>query len=157
MSMQKFTQEPIANDDGKKRDVRSQFGALCYRVKNGKTEILLVTSRGTGRWIVPKGWPVTGETPAGSASVEAYEEAGVVGSVSPICLGIYSYTKSMDGRRNLPCIVALYGVKIKKLLGSFPEQGQRKRRFFSPKKAASLVAEPELKQILKHFDHRRLK
>ncbi|MFC6583776.1 NUDIX hydrolase [Sulfitobacter aestuariivivens] len=54
--------------------MRTQFAALCYRVKKGKVQVLLVTSRGTKRWIVPKGWPMDGKTPAQSAALEAWEE-----------------------------------------------------------------------------------
>ncbi|MEL7345614.1 MAG: NUDIX hydrolase, partial [Pseudomonadota bacterium] len=73
--------------------MRTQFGALCWRIKNGETRILLVTSRRTKRWILPKGWPLHGATPAKAATREAWEEAGARGKARPICLGIYSYLK----------------------------------------------------------------
>lgn len=135
-----------------KRDVRSQFGALCYRILKGKTQILLVTSRDTGRWITPKGWPMPGESPAGCALIEAKEEAGAVGRVYPVCLGIYSYNKTMEDQASLPCVVALYGVRVKQLLDSYPEKSERKRRWFSQKRAAAMVKEPELREIIRGFD-----
>ncbi len=129
-----------------------QYGALCYRDKGGKVEILLVTSRGTGRWIVPKGWPVKGQTPAGSATVEAFEEAGVEGRASPICVGVYSYGKVLENATERPVRVALYPLRVRKLRRRYPEAQQRKRRWFSRKRAVELVDEPELKDLLRGFD-----
>ena len=88
MKLQKFPQLPPEIAAMVEADSRSQFGALCYRKAAGELQVLLITSRGTGRWIVPKGWPVRGQTPAGSALIEAYEEAGVRGVVHPVCLGM---------------------------------------------------------------------
>lgn len=146
-------QQPIALRSAQKRDVRTQFGALCYRIKNGKVEILLITSRGTGRWITPKGWPMDGETPAAAAATEAYEEAGVEGKIQDVCLGIYSYQKEI-GDDALPCVVAIFPVKVKRLSDKYPEAGQRKRKWFSRKKAAALIKEKELAQIIRNFDPR---
>ncbi|MCY4336549.1 MAG: NUDIX hydrolase [Litoreibacter sp.] len=136
-----------------KREVRTQFGALCYRVHNEETQVLLITSRTRGRWIIPKGWPVEGATPAEAAATEAYEEAGVSGKTFNICLGLYSYTKMMAGDdMDLPCAVSVFPVKVKKVLRDYPEKAERKRKWFSIKKAAGKVREPELRKILKHFD-----
>lgn len=129
-----------------------QYGALCYREKAGKIDILLVTSRGTGRWIVPKGWPVKGQTPAGSATVEAFEEAGVEGRAKTVCVGVYLYGKVFDDASEKPVRVALYPLRVRKLRRKYPEAQQRKRRWYSRKRAAELVDEPELKEILRRFD-----
>lgn len=129
-----------------------QFGALCYREKKGKVEILLVTSRGTGRWIVPKGWRVKGQTPAGSATVEAFEEAGVEGRARPVCVGVYGYDKLMDDGNAVPVKVALFPLRVRKLRRQYPEADQRKRRWCSRKRAAELVDEAELKTVLRCFD-----
>ena len=137
------------------RDMRTQFGALCYRVLRDKPQVLLVTSRGTGRWVIPKGWPIEGATPADSAAREAWEEAGVEGRVQPVCLGIYSYLKRpADG--GVPCVVAVYPLKVKKLADDFPEASERRRKWAGPKKAAGLVDEPELAALLRRFDPRKL-
>lgn len=152
MSLQKLPQLPLRLDAAQKGETRSQFGAICYRIESGKTRILLITTRGTGRWIVPKGWPMPGETPAGAAAVEAYEEAGVAGRVHPVCLGIFSYTKFVERGDNLPCVVSLYALQVERLLSRFPERGQRKRKWVSPKRAAVMVDEPELRAILSNFD-----
>lgn len=140
-----------------KADARSQFGALCYRYEKGKPQVLVITSRGTGRWIVPKGWPMPGKTPAATAAREAFEEAGVEGRVHPVCLGIYSYTKTIADKAGLPCVVALYALRVKRMLRRFPECQERKRKWVSPKRAASMVDEPELKALLSRFDPRDLK
>ena len=79
-----------------KRDVRTQFAALCYRVKAGKPQFLLITSRGTGRWILPKGWPIADQSPGQTVQTEAWEEAGVTGVVDERPIGIYSYIKELE-------------------------------------------------------------
>ncbi len=153
MSVISFKQAPLKMTGSAKREVRTQFAALCYRVVDGETQILLVTSRQRGRWIIPKGWPVEGATPADAAATEAFEEAGVTGKTFNICLGIYSYTKVMDdGEADLPCAVSVFPVRVKKVLKTYPEMCERRRKWFSAKKAASKVREPELRKILKHFD-----
>ena len=145
-------QQPIRLNMSQKHGVRTQFGALCYRVNNDKVQVLLITSRGSGRWIIPKGWPMDKQTPASAAEQEAFEEAGVEGKIKNICLGIFSYVKSRNVEDKLPCVVAVFPMKVKRLLRKFPESKERKRRWFSIKKAASIVSEPELAQIIRAFD-----
>ncbi|WP_457650330.1 NUDIX hydrolase [Profundibacter sp.] len=157
MTLVKVKHKPQRLDVSHKHDVRTQFGALCYRIHDGKVQVLLVTSRGTGRWIIPKGWPMDGETPAGAAATEAFEEAGVEGKPSDICLGIYSYTKALPKGDNLPIIVAVFPFKVKRVLKEYPEAGQRKRKWFSLKKAALMISEPELGPLIRNFDPKRLK
>lgn len=152
MSFQKLPTLSSAADPALDGQVLSQFGALCYRLRRGKTQILLVTSRGTGRWIVPKGWPVPGATPSETAAAEAWEEAGVTGEVESRSLGIYHYAKHLDDGGCLPCAVALYPLRVKSLLRQYPERGERTRKWLSPKRAAALVSEPELSQIVLSFD-----
>ncbi|MEP2027507.1 MAG: NUDIX hydrolase [Paracoccaceae bacterium] len=149
-------QLPIKVRADHKSDVRSQFAALCYRISNGKVEVLLITSRRTGRWIVPKGWPMDGKTPAECAAQEAWEEAGAIGRAQDRCLGLYSYNKVLDPGTDLPCIAMIYPVRIKSLSAEYPEAGQRKRKWFSLKKAALVVGEPELARILRDFDPKLL-
>lgn len=135
-----------------KRDMRTQFGALPYRVVNGKVQILLITSRETGRWIIPRGWPEPGLSATASAAREAWEEAGIDGRMSETCLGIYSYLKALDDHDRLPIVVAVFPVKVRRLVDKFPEHKQRKRKWFSRKKAAARVVEPELRRLLRGFD-----
>lgn len=153
MSLIGLKQAPLKTANFSKRDLRTQFGALCYRVHKKQTQVLLITSRASKRWIIPKGWPLDGETPAQSAATEAFEEAGVSGKSTNMCLGIYSYTKIMaEDQDDLPCAVSVFPIRVKKLADDYPEANIRDRKWFSLKKAASLVREPELRKILKHFN-----
>lgn len=157
MSLIGLKQAPLKTASFAKRELRTQFGALCYRHRKDETQVLLITSRASKRWIIPKGWPLDGETPAQSAATEAFEEAGVSGKSFNLCLGIYSYTKIMDeDQDDLPCAVSVFPLRVKKLLDEYPERNLRRRRWFSLKKAAGLVREPELRKIIKHFDAKLL-
>jgi len=138
--------------DAGKRDVRTQFAALCWRQTGAGVQILLVTSRQRRRWILPKGWPMDGATPAEAAETEAWEEAGVVGKTKPVCLGIFSYTKELNPQDKLPCVVAVFPVKVTKIRDSWPEKKDRKRKWFSPAEAAAKVDEPELSAMIAKFD-----
>lgn len=136
-----------------KDGVRTQFGTLCWRIRKDKVEVLLIQTRRSRRWIIPKGWPMEGTTPADAAATEAYEEAGVLGKVTPVCVGLFSYTKyPRSGDDPLPCMVAVFPMKAKKVLDDYPEKGQRKRKWVSPARAAEMVDEPELSQILRYFE-----
>lgn len=148
-------QLPISVGGAKKSDVRTQFAALCYRVVKDKVQVLVISSRGTGRWIVPKGWPMDGKTPAEAALQEAWEEAGVIGKVVSAPLGLYSYQKVQENAPDFPCIAVVYAVKVKSLSKDFPEAGERRVKWVGRKKAAKLVDEPELSRILRDFDPRK--
>ncbi len=150
--LMKFKQPPLKLEAFSKRNVRTQFAALCYRVHKDEVQVLLITSRTSKRWILPKGWPMEGETPAQAATTEAFEEAGVRGKASNICVGLYSYTKFMGKDDPLPCAVSVFPVQVKKLVDDYPEAKERRRKWFSVKKASKMVREPELKKILTHFD-----
>lgn len=157
MSLQSTTQVPISLHSAAKSDVRTQFAALCYRIVKDKPEILMITSRGTGRWIIPKGWPMDGKTPAESALIEAWEEAGVRGRSYDRCLGLYSYRKTIGPERGLPCAAMVYPIEVESLAEQYPECEQRRRKWLRPKKAAQRVEEPELAHIMRSFDPHMLK
>ncbi|MBD3765809.1 MAG: NUDIX hydrolase [Rhodobacterales bacterium] len=131
--------------------LRTQYGALCWRIKKGRVQVLMVTSRDTGRWVIPKGWPVTGLGPAESAAREAWEEAGVRGRTDAVCLGVYDYPKMLADGRALPCQVAVYPLQVDRLARKFPERKQRKRHWFTPEKAALRVDDPGMAAILRGF------
>ncbi|MEL6410846.1 MAG: NUDIX hydrolase [Pseudomonadota bacterium] len=152
MSVQKVNQLPLSIDLSDKRDVRTQFGALCYRTHKNKVEVLLISSRGTGRWVIPKGWPMEGKTPEDCAKIEAWEEAGAKGKITGGCIGLYSYAKGMSSSDSLPCAVMVYPFKVKDMANDYPEADERDRKWMSSKKAAKKVDEPELAHILAHFD-----
>ena len=93
-----------------------------------------------------------GATPHDAALREAWEEAGVKGKIVGNCLGIYSYKKYQKDEQDLAVVVAVFAVKVRRLESKFPEADERKRKWMSRKKAAMLVAEPDLKQIILDFD-----
>lgn len=152
MTIRMPSQRPLRLRDSRKSEVRTQFGALCWRRRAGEVEVLLVTSRRRRRWIIPKGWPVDRATPAEAAGTEAWEEAGATGKVAPVCLGIYSYDKEFLRDDWVPCVVAVFPLRVQKLHTSYPEKSERKRRWFSQKKAAKMVDEPELSAMIARFD-----
>ena len=147
--------QPLKLPRARKTEVRTQFAVLAYRIVTGKsgpkTEVCIITSRGTGRWIVPKGWPMAGLSPAEAVALEAYEEAGVSGEVQPDTLGLFSYNKRM-ARTSLPVIAVIYAMEVTKVHKSWPEAHQRKRRWVSPAKAAKKLSDPELRQVVAGFD-----
>ena len=98
MTISDVKQRKLDLAEGGKRGVRTQFGALCWRRRDNDIQVLLVTSRRRKRWIIPKGWPQDRTTPSKAALTEAWEEAGVEGKASQVCLGIYSYNKELLGR-----------------------------------------------------------
>lgn len=123
---------------------RAQIAAMPVRLGlDGTPEILLVTSRTTQRWIVPKGWPMKNRKGAEAAAIEAYEEAGVVGRVREQPAGRYSYWKRMADHFAL-CEVTLYLLEVERQLDSWAEQDERRSQWFKLEDAADLVDEPEL-------------
>lgn len=125
-----------------------QQGAICWRLKRGKVQVLLITSRDTGRWIIPKGWPIAGKSFPESAKQESWEEAGVEGPVTETALGAYRYEKLRRNHTALPCVVRVFGIRVERLAETFPEHHQRRRKWFNAAKAARKVNEPELSALL---------
>ncbi|WBU63978.1 NUDIX hydrolase [Paracoccus aerodenitrificans] len=123
-----------------------QVGAICRHVQT--REILLITSRGTGRWIIPKGWPMSGLSVAGAAAQEAWEEAGVRGTVSPRSVGRYGYDKWQEQGFSIYIQVQVHLIEVERLEDDFPESEERTRQWFPVAKAAELVDEPGLKELL---------
>lgn len=95
-----------------------------------------------------------GKTPAESAVIEAWEEAGVRGTSDGRCIGIFSYSKETDDHGELPCLAMIFAVEVDKLEDEYPEVSERERKWVTRKKAASMVEEPELARILRDFDPR---
>ena len=134
-----------------KQKWRKQFAALPYRTsRKGTVEVLLVTSRDTGRWVIPKGWPMKKHAPHVAAAIEAYEEAGVVGRPSKSALGRYTYDKQV-ATDFIPCRVTVYPLEVERLEESWPEQEERKRAWFDAAEAAGKVQEPDLQALLRSF------
>lgn len=137
--------------DGKKLKLKQQYAALPYRFIDGAVEVLLVSSRDTGRWVIPKGWPKKRMSPHKLAMLEAYEEAGIRGWIAKQAIGHFHYVKRMGKRPDLDCRVDVFPMELKTELKDWPEAAERKRLWTKPKKAAELVDEPELAEILKRF------
>lgn len=131
---------------------RLQVGALCWRRSRKGLRFLLITSRDTGRWIIPKGWPMRNRTEAGAAAREAWEEAGLRGEISGRSIGVYTYPKRIPNSRLLPCVVRVYPLEAREMMQKFPENGQRRIRWFSAEKAARKVQEHELAALIRTFD-----
>ncbi|TRW98660.1 NUDIX hydrolase [Paracoccus sp. M683] len=124
-----------------------QVGAICRNPETG--QVLLITSRDTGRWVIPKGWPMEGRSLAHAALQEAWEEAGVRGKVEMGELGRFRYDKRQDSGFALPVEVALYPVEVLELAVDFPEHDERSRKWFTPAEAAELVEETGLQAVLR--------
>ena len=130
-----------------------QYGAVPYRVaEDGQLEVMLVTSRETRRWVVPKGWPIKSLKPHSSAEREAYEEAGIVGRVRKRSIGSYTYGKRLNPETTVTCEVELFPLEVRKQLKSWPEKNQREQRWFALDEAAALVDERELGDIVRRLD-----
>lgn len=128
-----------------------QVAALCYRMTDAGHEILLVTSRGRGNWILPKGWPKKAVSSAQTALEEAFEEAGVKGHVCETPMGSFHYDKSTKGELVLRCQASVYAIKVVEICDEFPEKGDRQIIWATPEKAAKMVCEPELAKFLLRF------
>jgi 8-oxo-dGTP pyrophosphatase MutT (NUDIX family) len=145
-------QDKLVNQEaGQAGGARMQYGALCWRTATEGLEVLLITSRDTGRWIIPKGWPMPGLSPEAAAAQEAWEEAGVAGTVNPVCIGRYGYQKILAVSAQVPCAVAVYGLLVTDLADDFPEVKERRRQWFSCDAAALMVNEPDLGSLIAGF------
>lgn len=145
------SQMPISLNGAAKGSARTQFAALCWRWHRGEVQILVITSRRRKRWILPKGWPMDGKTPAQCAAIEAWEEAGVIGIAADTCLGVYSYERLREGEDIIPCLALLYPVAVKGLKTHFPEARDRQRKWVSAKTAAKMVKHRELAKLITGF------
>lgn len=129
-----------------------QVAALCWRLSAKGLRVLLITSRDTGRWVIPKGWPMRNRSDAEAAAREAYEEAGLRGEVLPRSIGIYTYQKVLGPRQSIPVVVRVFPLEAREMLRTYPETGQRRIKWFPPDKAAQRVAEPDLAALIRGFD-----
>jgi len=127
-----------------------QYAALCYRRVAGSSgiEVLLISTRSTGRWIIPKGWPMERKLPHQVAEREAWEEAGVKGKARKAAFGYYTYLKTLEGGVKVPSVVQVHLLEVSAVEINFPERGQRESTWLSPYDAALLVREPELQSLL---------
>jgi 8-oxo-dGTP pyrophosphatase MutT (NUDIX family) len=131
---------------------RVQYAALPFRA-NGKSnlEIMLVTSRGTRRWIIPKGWPKRGMPPYETAAKEAFEEAGVLGKVSKRSIGSYPYEKILKKGNTANCRVEVFALRVTRQRKRWPEKRERRLKWYLPSEAVRFIREPHLRRIIRSF------
>jgi 8-oxo-dGTP pyrophosphatase MutT (NUDIX family) len=128
-----------------------QVAALPFRrTADGDVEVLLITSRETGRYIIPKGWPMKRLSDSDAAAKEAFEEAGVIGKIKRRPIGDYIYWKRLERSFEL-LKVEVYALEVQKQRKEWPEKSSRKCEWLSPKDAAKVVSEPGLSNLLKAF------
>jgi 8-oxo-dGTP pyrophosphatase MutT (NUDIX family) len=134
-------------------DVRHrQVAALPFRYVAGSLEVLIITSRETGRFIIPKGWPMKGRADPEAAAIEAREEAGLVGKVRRKPIDKYSYWKRLADRFQF-VKVDVYPLEVTRQLETWPEKQSRQMAWLSPDKAAMLVDEPQLITLIQNLEH----
>jgi len=136
-----------------RRPPKHQYAALCYRMKKkqSEVEVLLLTSRDTGRWVIPKGWPMPAKKAHAVAEREAFEEAGVRGKAEKEPLGHYHYSKGLRTGLRIPVRVQVHALEVQEMAKNFPEKGSRQLEWVTPQEAARRVNEPELKTLLTVF------
>ena len=128
-----------------------QYAALPWRVVGRQVQILLITSRQTRRWVIPKGWPMRGLKPQHAAAIEASEEAGLVGQVDERPFGSYHYVKALKHERAVDVEVSVFPFRVTYQADGWKEQGQRASEWRAYRDAARLVAEPSLKRLILDF------
>jgi 8-oxo-dGTP pyrophosphatase MutT (NUDIX family) len=128
-----------------------QAGALCWRKGESGIELLLVTSRRSGRWGLPKGWALRGRPLHRTAEREAWEEAGAVGRCDNRLLGLVDAPKRYRLVGRVDWTLALYPLHVERLAEEWPERAQRERRWFGPEEAAERVRPRSLQPLLAGF------
>jgi len=132
-----------------------QTGALPWRMGRGnRPQVLLVTGRRSGRWMIPKGWPMAGKSLALAAETEAYEEAGVEGTIDPEPLGDFCHMKQHLLMGELEVRIMVYPLAVERELAEWPEAGERRRRWFGVREAAANVESPELGELIRRLGER---
>lgn len=126
----------------------NQYAALPYVVTQNGLLVCIITTRGAGRWIIPKGWPKADLSPDTMAAIEACEEAGLVGSTSTVPIGSYVYRKQLHVFATVDCRVTVFPMEVQTQLLKWREKGQRRIEWVSPKKAAKRIEEPELAKLI---------
>lgn len=131
-----------------------QFAAIPWIILPEGLRFLLISSRDTGRWVIPKGWAEAGLEGWEVAEMEAFEEAGVAGDIDRTPLGTYTYKKKLHFFSRIRCRVEVYGLQVTEQRRKWPEARQRRLNWVQPEVASESVAEPELAEILMAFERR---
>ncbi len=114
--------------------------------------VLLITTRGTGRWTIPKGWPKRRMSDAELAAKEAFEEAGVEGEISSEPVGSFMYTKRLHWFSWVRCRVTVYLLRADRQYLTWPEKESRMLQWVAPRTAAKLLKQPQLAELLHGLD-----
>jgi ADP-ribose pyrophosphatase YjhB (NUDIX family) len=144
MTTARTTSEPTPSSPRARR----QYGVIPYRLARDRIEILLITSRNTRRWVVPKGWPIGRKHPREVARVEALEEAGLEGTLGQRSLGFFHYAKRLKDGLVVICRVEVFALAVERQLKTWAESDERKRRWFAAEQAVEAVREDELKALI---------
>lgn len=131
-----------------KEKLFKQYAALPYTVREGELMVMLVTSRETKRWVIPKGWPEKKLKPHQVAETEAFEEAGLVGDITPEPFGSFQYYKRISEKKRKHCTVDVFPLLVREELDEWPEKEERRREWVTPAEAALRVAEAGLIEML---------
>jgi 8-oxo-dGTP pyrophosphatase MutT (NUDIX family) len=135
-----------------RRGPRQQFAALPWRRTEAGIEVLLITSRETRRWVIPKGWGKKGEPATVAAAREALEETGAGGRMAEAPLGHYRYQKILKNGGQQRVRVAVYALEVVHEHEDWPERQIREKLWIAPAEAAGLVDEPELQALIAAFE-----
>jgi 8-oxo-dGTP pyrophosphatase MutT (NUDIX family) len=138
-----------AGGDAAKR----QAGAIPYTVVQGEVVFLLITSRGSGRWIFPKGDQIQGLEPWDAAAQEAMEEAGIEGEVDPRPLGVYRTFKTLAIRRRV-IEVELYPLRVTRQFDDWPEKSHRHRHWAILPETKRLLSDQQIAQMVIRLSQR---
>lgn len=128
----------------------TQSAVIAYRRRWWRVQMVLITSLGTRRWVLPKGNIEPDLTAGESAMREAFEEAGLEGVIAGDSIGTYQYTK-VDNNGGGDRRVAVFPMEITRVLHDWPEQHMRRRKWIAIRHAAEAVDEPDLRELLLRF------
>lgn len=131
-----------------KRPSRQQIGALCYRFKDEELQVLMITTRETRRWILPKGWPMTRYSARKTAEREAFEEAGIIGRAGSKPIGKFASYKGLGNGFRVPTTVTVFPLLVTDQSPKFPESGERDLAWLSLDEAVNRTDEPGLRDFL---------
>jgi 8-oxo-dGTP pyrophosphatase MutT (NUDIX family) len=145
--LERVTDKPAKQDGAKRR----QVAALPWRGHGEALQILVVSSRETKRWVIPKGWPMKDRTDPAAAAQEAYEEAGLDGVIADQAAGDYEYLKRLKSGAARLVKVDVYPLQVTGEHAAWPEKGQRVLQWMSPVEAALAVQEPQLRDLIARF------
>ena len=135
-----------------RRPSRLQIAALCHRLRDGQREVLLVTTKSTQRWILPKGWPILSLNAHHTAAVEAFEEAGVIGTALKKPFASFQSHKGGEGGLRLRTEVLVFLVDVESTTSIFPDKEERDVRWLPIQEAARLASDPGLAKVLRKLE-----